>query len=806
MRRKWIAVVGLWFVLASAMVIAETAKTNFTGTVTGTDDKIIENASVKLYMVTVNQTSMSYQVKLMAETQSDASGKFAFAEDIPAVNGYAMYCCLVEKEGLSCGWATATMEPAAVWTIKLTPPAKISGRILATDETPVANAEVRLAILAIPGSDQQFMIGIDPVEAFVTTTDKDGNFEFANLPADATAEFLVKCKGKGTTDTFDISTNPESGLTYKAGQSDITLTMADACKLIGSVVTQDNQKPVGGIDIIIRDNEIPVNLFRSPITSAEDGSFKIADLTPGEFIVQAVDDNWLAEPVTVSVVEGTDAEVKIELSKGGTLEVTAVEDKSKDPVAGVNISIRSDESQQYFHFTTDEKGLGSKQLAPGTYQLSAYRPGYSSVSDAGTVVVENGKIAKKTIELPEMPKLKALLTDTTGKPVEGASIRIYPGGGRRNESITSDAEGRLAVPWDPGQSSWHDGNFYLLAVHKEKNLAGVVSIDVGARETTVKLDNGVTVKGRVVNPDSEPIVGAKVRTWFDGDGFSSSMGQGVQTDASGEYTLTTLALTQKYSIRVSDAKGYGPGKKELEPGKEYERTLEDIILPIADQKVTGQVVDIDGKGLANVQLHTYGENQPDLNAKTDKDGKFVLENICVGEINISASYRSGNDYLSGHVRTEGGAEDVKIILSNQNVNSRFVPKKAVSLIGKQLPDLTACGVKIPADAGKVLVFAWDMNQRPSRHFIKQLTAKAGLLKEKSVTVLLLQTIPVEKEKLNDWFKDNNIAFPCGIITENPDEMKDNLGIQGLPWLILTDADHKVIAEGVSVGELEAKLN
>jgi hypothetical protein len=226
---------------------------------------------------------------------------------------------------------------------------------------------------------------------------------------------------------------------------------------------------------------------------------------------------------------------------------------------------------------------------------------------------------------------------------------------------------------------------------------------------------------------------------------------------------------------------------------------------VADQKVTGQVVDIDGKGLADVQLHCYGQGQPNVNAKTDKDGTFVLEPVCAGELNISANYRVGRDYQYGHVQTEGGAEDVKVIVASQGGSQRFVPKKAASLVGKALPDLTACGVDVPEDANEILVFFWDMIQRPSRHFIKELNAKADLLKEKGVTIVLINVSIVEKEKLDTWLSENEIVYPSGTITENAEDVKFDMGIQGLPWLILTDAEHNVIAEGFSVKELEEKL-
>jgi hypothetical protein len=56
--------------------------------------------------------------------------------------------------------------------------------------------------------------------------------------------------------------------------------------------------------------------------------------------------------------------------------------------------------------------------------------------------------------------------------------------------------------------------------------------------------------------------------------------------------------------------------------------------------------------------------------------------------------------------------------------------------------------------------------------------------------------------LNEWAKENNISFPIGMIHANEEQTRNNWGVQSLPWLILTDKQHIVIAEGFSISELE----
>lgn len=808
MRRKWIAVLGLCVLVVSGTVFSATSETaNFTGTVVDSDGGPIDSASLELYLLTIDHLSFGYQMRSVAEVNSDAEGKFSFVADIRDVKGYAVFCCLAQKEGLSYGWATVTGDAEATWTITLGEPATLVGFVQNPDGTAVSEAEVRLIMLSIPGDDERFMLGIDPVDVFVTKTCSDGRFEFKNLPQDATAEFLVKKAGKGTLHTLNMNLSPESGLTYKAGQPDIMLTMADACQISGTVVTQDGQQGVGGLSVMVRDFKLPINLFYQPVTSAEDGSFTFSNLSPGEYTVFTLDDDWISEPVMVTVASDAEAEATIELTKGGTLEVTVIDGESKDPVAGVSVNFSHQQTQQYQHLVTGDNGVGSKQVLAGIYKVSAYKQGYRSSNEAGSVVVENGKTATLTIELGGQPKITGVVTDSDGKPIEGATLRMIPNWGGQRDGVKSDAKGHFSMTWDPQRMGQSEMTFYLGAMHAERNLVGVLQIAEDTEEVAVKLEKGIVATGKVIDPDGQPIAGAKAALHFHGSNFSTSFEVETLTDKKGGYELNLLAADQRYSVQISKAKGFGTGRQEVEFDSDAtEVDVKDIILQIADQKVTGQVVDIDGKGLADVQLHCYGgSGQPNINTKTDADGNFVLENICAGEINITANYRIGQEYRHGNVRTEGGAEDVKVIVTSRGGSQQFVPKKAPSLVGKPLPDLTACGVTVPDDAASVLVFAWDMNQRPSRHFIKQFNAKAEMLKAKGVTVVLVQAAPVEQEKLDAWLGENSIAYPCGVIGEKVEDMKFKMGVQGLPWLILTDGEQKVIAEGFSVDELVNEL-
>ena len=186
----------------------------------------------------------------------------------------------------------------------------------------------------------------------------------------------------------------------------------------------------------------------------------------------------------------------------------------------------------------------------------------------------------------------------------------------------------------------------------------------------------------------------------------------------------------------------------------------------------------------------------------------MIKGICNGLIRISARY-FGIQGGSGSTIAQAGDQDIKIVLGQQLVHTPYK-----SLFGKTLPDMSDIGIKLEEVEDKaILVCFFDYEQRPSRNCITQLNARAQELKDKSIEVIVIQASSIDENALNGWIKEQNITFPIGIIEENPstslgtgeEEVRFNWGIESLPWLILTDTEHVVTAEGFSISDLDAEI-
>jgi len=130
-----------------------------------------------------------------------------------------------------------------------------------------------------------------------------------------------------------------------------------------------------------------------------------------------------------------------------------------------------------------------------------------------------------------------------------------------------------------------------------------------------------------------------------------------------------------------------------------------------------------------------------------------------------------------------------------------------TLDGKLLPDVAALGLKatdVPVDK-PVVVLLIDAEQRPSRRALGVLTDQAGALKEKGVSVIVLQAGPMTDAAYAAWMQETGLPFPIARLKDTSERGLSAWGATSLPWLLLAVQSHRVAAVGFPIEELEAKL-
>jgi peroxiredoxin/protocatechuate 3,4-dioxygenase beta subunit len=246
------------------------------------------------------------------------------------------------------------------------------------------------------------------------------------------------------------------------------------------------------------------------------------------------------------------------------------------------------------------------------------------------------------------PDLTGVVKDNEGKPLPQASVFIYTAGPKEGTSIfcpscyadcrkhaTADADGRFKIEaLDPSLL------FRVLVVAKGKQPKFVAKVDpaVKAIEVALKpakqgLQPNQQMKGRVVDSEHKPILGAvvSIRGVVRGEGTrygaNEDIDQVAVSDDDGQFAINGEKSFDAVGVEV-EARGYAKGIfKPLGTGeKVHELKLTE------GASVKGRLLK-DGKPVAGVELGVSGVEREagiyvgDFSVGTDKDGKFLFVNL-----------------------------------------------------------------------------------------------------------------------------------------------------------------------------------
>lgn len=336
----------------------------------------------------------------------------------------------------------------------------------------------------------------------------------------------------------------------------------------------------------------------------------------------------------------------------------------------------------------------------------------------------------------------------------------------------------------------------------DRKLGAVQELDEETTNVAVRLKPAMTATGRVEDPDGVALVHALVGVWIRaGNNLLPLNERFEETDAQGRYEIDDLPVEGRYIIYAS-ARGHGRSRRNVNGDSETNRVeLPPFVLKRADSIVAGVVVDQENRPVAGADVHLSGIDQPQENARTDSKGRFRFK-VCEGRVQLFASASTG---IYANAALEAGETNAVVQLHGSG--SMGGRPKRPALTGRPLPDLAVFGIDAAAvPAGKPLLLClFDIGQRPSRRMVRLISDRQGALKKKGLVVAGIQASPAGVEFFKEWKASHPPPFPVGCLTKKTAQTRWASQAEALPWLILTDARHRVVAEGFALDELEAKL-
>ena len=498
----------------------------------------------------------------------------------------------------------------------------------------------------------------------------------------------------------------------------------------------------------------------------------------------------------------------VELTLANLKLAGQVLDADDQPVADCNVQLNGD-GQPSAQARTDHDGrFVFAHVCEGSARIFANGQGaFGNISAEGgdtNVVLRLGQNIGSTPGA-ESHKLKGVITGTDGKPAPGAQVAVFPNFNGGMHWIKSGPGGDYNLTWSlqPWQLQ-NGGGARLVARDPARSLATVEELPEDTTNLDLKLKPALTLTGVVKNEADAALPGAQVGFWIKaGNSYDQLEEQLKPADAQGRYEIPCLPADGQYMVYAS-AKGYGKSTQQVENDSDTNRLeLSPLVLKLADQIIAGQILKDDDKPASGVNVNLNGEGQPDGYMTTDSKGRFHFQ-VCEGQIRLFAYSQNGGGNAQATV--EAGDTNIMITLTSQPGVVRQAPSRH-SLKGAPLPDLST--VNLAGDAatpGKlVLLCLFDASQRPSRHVLHLLDEQAAVLAQKNVGVLGVQAAVVGDDVFNEWKTGNPVSFPVGRVTDKSEKSKWASSVTALPWLILADATHHVVAEGFSLDELDAQI-
>ncbi|NLW83215.1 MAG: hypothetical protein GXY41_02240 [Phycisphaerae bacterium] len=715
------------------------------------------------------------------------------------------------KPGLSLGWSLVRgWCPRHTIFLQLGAVVPLDGLVVDEDGRPVADALVQCK----PNSSSEFNDNsfsfIMNVPILKTRTDTDGRFRFDVMSEDMTTDFFVIHP-----EYAPLFTNARSEAfecTYRPGQEGIVITLSKGCTVQGKV-TDEAGSGLEDVPIHARlaDGQSDYSHYFSTV-SGENGHFTLTNLPEDTFVITTgrgrydEQSQWPSFGRFVRTQKNRPSVAAVKVEKGFPVEFVVLDETTKRPIANASVDFFCGlKAGSMFRSvrttgTTDVSGRVTLSCFPGDSQVSAWAEGYNGMWPSP---IKIGKQLKRMPILltPEEASVSGRVVDAQGKSVAG--IRVYPVPGTEKTHDLTDSSGRFSMQFKPNTQE-----VYLLAQDIEQNLCALAEVTEDKTDYTLRLEKGVTLKGKMIDEQGLPVPGALIKPYVLVPHAMGQIGYPALSDHNGDYTFRAVPQTQgkmEYRFWVYAA---GYGSAEIRSITTDDRadtfTLPELRLRAADSSVCGIVVDGKGNPVPHSVVHLGGSRgsqtagQPHYTHATDSEGRFFFSNVCRGPLKVQAGWAGDN---WGSIEACGGDQNLKVILGKRLIHPEHSP-----MVGRPIPPLCFDGNTVDPDAvmGKqVVVCFWEPveeKQERAIAFAQQLDS----LSREDVSAHFVFTYSLQSKRKE---VAEQIQWPIydAVHGTEMDLIQRAWGAQETPWFIVTDIQHIVIYEGPSANEAKTAL-
>jgi protocatechuate 3,4-dioxygenase beta subunit len=519
----------------------------------------------------------------------------------------------------------------------------VTGRVVDPDGKPISNAQI-----AVVGRRNSLFR--EPKPFGQTKTDVTGRYRL-RMPRTSSSSFL-KVSVFASSPGFGIGWQP---LNLNADQPEVLIELPPEQIIRGRLINLEGQ-PASGVKVYVTQIGKPVpggrtlwsmwfsepvddlSAWPGPITTDERGRFVLRGIGRKLAVnLQTRDEPFARESIHIRADDTTEIrEISMALAPAQIIEGTVVSEKTGKPVpnARLNVTVGFDAKNKYagsaISGRANENGYFRLNPYPGkSYVIAAFAPaGRAELNLQRELKWPVGSPQQRVeMRLPSGVLVRGRVTEAeTGRPIAGAGIEYRPrrfgNSNLRDDVITGwqarttsgkDGVFRIAVLPGPGHllingptpdyihqevgARTIDGDqpggqrIYAHAVHRLD-----LQLDAKVHTLDVSLRRGVTIKGRLVDPDGKPVKEAKM-LWRYPMLASEHRFRGLPTTIrDGQFELHGLDPNETYPVVFLDPENELGAAVELSGRSDARRSLVVPMVPCGS--ATTRFIDPDGKPIA----------------------------------------------------------------------------------------------------------------------------------------------------------------------------------------------------------------
>ncbi len=346
--------------------------------------------------------------------------------------------------------------------------------------------------------------------ATLSATNEQGIAYFATTRSDG--RFKINLLGEGTFTLLTayadyVGEGRDVTVVQGSDQSNLTLSMHRSGVVRGSIIGLPQSPPAGSQAIAFG----VADAGGGSADLAEDGSYTIVGLMPGEYFIDFSIPGYAAPRIDgVSVDAGQQVDVaEAVVVEGGNVSGTIRNSTTDATLGDVAVHLSSD-AYPHRRLLTDTQGrFESASLLPGDYLVSTNPAGF--LKSETTVTVTAGQSTPVEFDLIPAASVQGTVTRPGGQPLVNVVVSVADTAGVRSSTVT-DESGFYRI------DNVGTGDM-VVAVGRDRHLVDrTVTTEPGVEVTAdFEVDVKSVLTGQVFDSDGEtPIEGATVHIYVDG--------------------------------------------------------------------------------------------------------------------------------------------------------------------------------------------------------------------------------------------------------------------------------------------------